>query len=149
LETTTEQLRPRTDAEKQAIRRAANRDRHNALRREWYYKNLDKARELRRRWAEKNKEKCRASWANRDARRKRAEGKHTTADIQRILKAQKCKCAVCRKSVRNEYHIDHIQPLSRGGTNWPRNLQILCPQCNHSKGPKNPETFMRQLGFLL
>ncbi len=30
--------------------------------------------------------------------------------------------------------MDHLVPISRGGTNDPRNLQVLCRRCNGSKG---------------
>lgn len=33
-------------------------------------------------------------------------------------------------------HIDHIQPISRGGTNHPSNLRALCAHCNQSKGAR-------------
>lgn len=32
------------------------------------------------------------------------------------------------------YHVDHVEPISRGGTNAPENLQILCAPCNLAKG---------------
>lgn len=35
------------------------------------------------------------------------------------------------KSVR--LHIDHIVPLSQGGTNDAENLRVLCSNCNHGK----------------
>lgn len=31
-------------------------------------------------------------------------------------------------------HVDHIRPVSRGGTNDPDNLRLLCPRCNLSRG---------------
>jgi hypothetical protein len=30
-------------------------------------------------------------------------------------------------------HVDHIDPLSRGGSNWPHNLQTLCKSCHEVK----------------
>lgn len=32
--------------------------------------------------------------------------------------------------------VDHVQALSRGGTNDLENLQTLCSQCNNRKGPR-------------
>jgi hypothetical protein len=41
------------------------------------------------------------------------------------------KCVKCGSKEKLEY--DHIIPLSRGGSNTARNIQILCETCNHSK----------------
>ena len=42
-------------------------------------------------------------------------------------------CAVCG---RNDLvlHVDHIKPVSKGGTAAFKNLQILCERCNLQKG---------------
>lgn len=100
-------------------------------------------------WDKANPEKVRARNRNRRARRKAAEGNHTKEDVLRIYDAQKGKCACCKGKVGNSYHVDHIQPLSKGGSNWPSNLQILCPTCNGSKHNKDPIDHMRSLGMLL
>jgi 5-methylcytosine-specific restriction endonuclease McrA len=42
-------------------------------------------------------------------------------------------CAYCGQPAE---HLDHIVPLSRGGTNHRSNLQALCSTCNLSKGDR-------------
>lgn len=42
-------------------------------------------------------------------------------------------CALCHRLL-THIHLDHIRPLSRGGTNELSNLRLLCPRCNTSKG---------------
>lgn len=96
-----------------------------------------------------NAEKVRAADQNKRARRQSRPGSHTAGDIKSLLKMQRSKCAVCRKDVSSGYHVDHIVPLSNGGTNDKLNLQILCSHCNLSKHAKDPLDFMRSRGFLL
>jgi len=71
------------------------------------------------------------------ARKRNAEGIHSSKDIADILQLQNGKCKVCEVDVSAGYHVDHLIALVNGGTNWPSNLQILCPSCNTSKGAKD------------
>lgn len=41
-------------------------------------------------------------------------------------------CATCGAT--DDLQIDHVLPLSRGGSNGLRNLQVLCGTCNRRKG---------------
>ncbi len=46
-------------------------------------------------------------------------------------------CGICGGSVELlDIHIDHIHPVSKGGTNDPSNLQVAHSKCNLSKGAK-------------
>jgi len=44
-------------------------------------------------------------------------------------------CAYCG-NCDGPFHIDHIHPVAKGGTNDPKNLTIACVHCNISKGAK-------------
>ena len=44
-------------------------------------------------------------------------------------------CAICGKAIsKYNYTIDHVMPLSRGGTNTPENLRVVHKDCNRFKG---------------
>lgn len=90
---------------------------------------------------------------NRKARIRNADGSHTGADISILLIKQRGVCASCpaklEKSGKNKYHVDHIMPLSRGGSNDKYNLQCLCPSCNLRKHAKDPFDWAKQNGKLL
>ncbi len=78
-----------------------------------------------------------------------AGGSYSTEDIRRILKQQRGRCAYCRDRFGNQFHIDHILALSRGGSNYPHNLQLTCETCNLRKHARDPINFAQSLGMLL
>jgi len=95
------------------------------------------------RWAktERGYEHCRVRVRNRHARSKGAQGNYTFNDIQKQYANQKGKCYYCRVKIKNHtsaYHIEHVIPLSRGGTNDMSNIVLACPSCNLSKSNKLP-----------
>lgn len=95
--------------------------------REWRNNNVERARESKR-----------ASVLRRIARKHGAVGNHTADDVGRQYEAQKGKCYYCGVKVDDAYHVDHVIPLSRGGSNGPENIVIACKNCNQSKGGKLP-----------
>lgn len=108
--------------------------------------NAEKIRERRRQWCRNRPLAARAQIQRRRARLARAEGRHSRADLIRLWHRQRGECARCgvrfgKRPSDNGFHVDHVTPLSRGGSNWPRNLQLLCPSCNCSKGAKTPAEF--------
>lgn len=133
----------------QVAYRLANPQKIKAMTEAYYAKNAEVIKERAAKWAANNPEKLRTGWANRRARKRNAEGSHTAEDIGRLKKMQRYKCAVCAVCIKDAHHVDHVIPLARGGSNWPSNLQLLCPPCNFSKQAKHPVDFMQERGFLL
>lgn len=127
---------------------AARKDKARIYNREWRAKNKESARDRHRRWRSANIEKARTSCRNRRARKRQADGHHSEADAINIRKLQRDRCAYCKTRLHNSGELDHIIPLSKGGTNWPRNLQWLCQPCNSSKHARDPIEFSRANGLL-
>lgn len=93
----------------------------------------------------KHPEKAMERYTKRRARELEAEGHYTKADIALMYKSQKGLCWWCGKPVGDNYHIDHRVALTKGGTNWPDNLCVSCPECNRSKGNKLPHEWNGRL----
>jgi hypothetical protein len=130
---------------------AANYPKISAQRVIRYAADPDKWRAKARFRAAANPELDRAKGAARRARKLNAGGKHTAADIAEVLRIQDGKCAHswCRESLKSGYDVDHVIPLSKGGTNGRKNIQILCRTCNRRKSNKHPIVFAQQSGLLL
>jgi len=79
----------------------------------------------------------RAHWHRRRAQKLASGGSYTAQQIRDQLKRQKRKCYWCSCKL-GAYHIDHIAPLSRGGSNDISNIVLACAGCNLRKGAKLP-----------
>lgn len=42
-------------------------------------------------------------------------------------------CAYCHEPLNGTYHVDHVYPASKGGSDNLENLVLACPPCNWSK----------------
>lgn len=106
--------------------------------------------ERRRASRRKNRAAESAYMARRRARIYASGGHHTADDIKRLFDAQGGRCSYCRTKLKDgQFHVDHIIPLVKGGSNGPQNLQITCKWCNASKGGKDPLVYARKIGRLL
>ena len=92
-------------------------------------------------WAKTHRIARRTHWQNYKARKLKNGGIFTKQEIDNLMKIQQGKCVNCQCDISKKYHIDHIMPLSLGGRNDIKNLQLLCPHCNLVKGNKNPYEF--------
>ena len=69
----------------------------------------------------------------------------TKAEIRAWLKEEAKICSYCGIHCENRYQIDHIDPLSRGGTHTIDNFTIACPACNSSKNATSLLIWMAKL----
>ena len=144
--------------------REAHKAKTSEYGRDWYSRNrarvLDMARKYRtanrekisakdRRYKQANPERIRANNVKRKAVKRNAEGHFTPADIRALLKAQRGRCVYCQADIIDCYTVDHMTPLSRGGSNWPDNLQLLCVSCNSSKHDKTHDEYLSYLASSL
>lgn len=117
----------------------SDRERNAEVRKAWAKNNPEKRNAVIQNWRKNNPEKERAIKANRSAQKRQIGGKFTAKDIERMLFLQNKMCNACGLDISQKYHVDHIVALSKGGSNWPWNLQLLCPACNVSKHDKDYE----------
>jgi 5-methylcytosine-specific restriction endonuclease McrA len=116
--------------------------------REYRAANQDVLRSKRMVWERANRPLIAMHKRAYKARKRCAEGRFTPHDVERLKSLQRGRCACCKGKL-FDFHIDHRTALSKGGTNDPSNLQLLCPKCNLTKHAKDPIDFMQSLGFLL
>ena len=54
------------------------------------------------------------------------------------------RCAGCHKALGEDLHVDHVQPLARGGKDVFENLQLLHRDCNLAKRAMSAETWFKR-----
>jgi 5-methylcytosine-specific restriction endonuclease McrA len=89
------------------------------------------------RWRAKNPDHAKVSYQRYRTRKNAAGGSFTVEDVQRLQVIQGNMCVVC-DALFDEVPmtIDHVLPVSRGGSSDPSNLQLLCDPCNKRKNAK-------------
>lgn len=117
-------------------RRAANPEPTRAALRKSFQKHKAKRMAETKAWRKKHKAAVALYMRPIKVMRRAAEGRFDSDDIVRMLAEQNNTCMACPADISSSYHTDHVIPLSRGGTHWPSNLQLLCGPCNRSKGAK-------------
>ncbi len=116
--------------------RESNKDAIAETLRKWYAKNETKVKAHSRNYYKANKAKIRAKKHRRRALVASASGSYTAKEWIALCRKYGNKCLACGSS---EITVDHVVPLSKGGTNCIDNLQPLCSSCNSSKGTKSTD----------
>lgn len=129
--------------------RAENVDRAISREKRWRAENPEKIKETKKKWFIKNPGKQGLYKSRRRALKANASGSYTLEQIAELFKKQNGKCANCFCSIKCGWEKDHIIALSRGGSNFISNIQLLCMPCNRSKHAKDPILWAQQNGRLL
>lgn len=127
-----------------------NREKHRAQQKK-YRSDPDvvtRERKRAREWQIANPDRVNVNINNRRSKFLGAIGKITSHDVSKMLDAQENRCFYCGCDVSGGVHtIDHLIPLSRGGTNLPDNIVIACKKCNTVKGAKTPKEYFHYLSL--
>jgi 5-methylcytosine-specific restriction endonuclease McrA len=141
------------NSEIQKAWRSLNSEHLRDYKKSYHTANSAKISEKNKAWIEDNRERKYMHNRNRRSVRNSAAGMHTDNDINAIFNSQKGLCATCETELSigedKVFHVDHIMPLAKGGSNDKYNLQCLCPRCNMSKHAKDPIAWANENGKLL
>lgn len=129
----------------------ANKEHANELSRNNYYENRDLRIAVVIQYQRDNPEQFRSVQHRRRALELNAEGSFTAADIVDMYEDQGGHCAYCGIgifwNIFRDVQIEHILPLSRGGTNYPDNICLCCRDCNLSKYNRTLEEWVAIRGW--
>ena len=99
---------------------------------EWNEKNKNKRMKMRQKWARENRGLLNASRNKRRANKRGSGGSFTADEWNELCKKYDNKCLSCGK--KKKLTVDHIVPVSKGGSSNISNIQPLCQSCNSKKG---------------
>ena len=110
----------------------------------WRERHPERAKESQRRfWASAAGRMLRRVHASlRRARARSSPGQYTRDDVMFCLTLQGWRCFYCLASLYDAFEVDHMTPLSRGGSNGPENIVCACPSCNVHKYTKTAAEFI-------
>ena len=103
-------------------------------------------RTYRLKYAKLYRDKLRVHWRIKESRRRAVKGSFTIEEWNKLKTRFGNKCLGCGRSESEvKLEVDHIVPISKGGTSFIDNLQPLCKACNTHKAYHIKD--MRPLGI--
>ena len=115
----------------------------------WRKANSARERANKIEWLKANPEAKRIYTQNRAAKKRENGGTLSMNLAAKLFELQQGMCPCCNQPLGDNYHMDHILPISLGGPNIDSNIQLLKQQCNLQKSAQHPIDFMQSKGFLL
>ena len=110
----------------------------------WYKKNKKKDDTRHAQYQHLHPEISQVGHSRYHARRLNAEGSFTVEEFRQKCEEYDYKCAYCGIEDA-DLTIDHVIPLSRGGTDYISNIVPACLSCNSRKKDKNLEDFLDEI----
>lgn len=120
----------------------SNKKRHHAAVAAWILSNKSKVAFYQARWSQANKERKRLYSSARRARVAGNGGDIAVDELMQMYGDQDGLCAYCECQLNNDYEIDHMLPVIRGGHSGWENIALSCTPCNRRKAKKSAEEFM-------
>lgn len=112
---------------------------------EWrrdYRENKDRYVRACETYRSRNAERFR-EWSRNNSNKNRVTSSSVTgAAFYEWVSAQAKDCAWCGVSCEDDFQVDHIVPIARGGEHEIENLTISCRKCNRAKGSMLPAEFL-------
>lgn len=109
---------------------------------EWLYKNSEYVKKKAKEYREKNKILLLISRSNQKSKQKGYYGVISMKEWEFVLLMTRYMCIACEDNTADS--IDHVLPLSRGGTNTVNNIQPMCLKCNLKKGARHVDFRSRE-----
>ena len=135
-----------------------NKEKISARSKKWREDNPERYRAMVRkgmaRWMRQNREKYlenhRRTKRHRRAREHNAPGSFTEIEFWVVCINQGWRCTGCDCSINKKTATrDHIVPLSKGGSDFIKNIQAMCLRCNCRKGTRNMAEFENLHDFVI
>jgi len=127
---------PERDRASRRARYAANPERDRARKRAWQKANPERHSANSRAWEKANPEKKRAIQHRRRARKHCAVPQRW--QVHDIILFCCYWCGANLRAYGATTHIDHVMPISLGGSDTPNNRVNTCATCNLTKGSTHP-----------